>query len=358
MKKIITLLLLTFILASAKANGQDRKYQLYGIGFYNLENLFDTCHDAGHNDYEYLPDGRNKWTGLKYSNKLRNMARVLADMGTDRLPIGCAAIGVSEVENARCLTDLCNQEPLKARNMQFVHIEGPDQRGVDCALLYNPMLFQVRDAKLVPYIYVKPEDSLRATRGFLTVSGTMAGEHVTIVVNHLPSRGATSFYREEGGRQLRELKEQIMQEDPNVKLIIMGDMNDDPQDKSMAEDLGARRKLKKTEEGGLWNPWWDVLKSGTGTLQYDGGWNLFDQIILSQTLLDQDNMKDNKDVELSKIDCTSLKYFRHQIFRRDYLFQREGKYKGNMLRTHAGGAWLNGYSDHLPTIVYLVKESK
>ena len=323
---------------------------MYGVGFYNLENLFDTCHDEGKNDYEYLPDGTNKWTGLKYSHKLKNMARVLSEMGTDKLPgVGCAAIGVSEVENAKCLTDLCNQEPLKAKNFQFVHIEGPDKRGVDCGLLYNPKLFTVRNVKLVPYIYIKPEDAERATRGFLVVSGTMAGEHVTIIVNHLPSRGAVSFYREEGGRQLRIVKDSLVAEDPDVKLLIMGDMNDDPQDKSMAVQLGAKRKMKDVEApGGLWNPWWDVLASGTGTLQYQGAWNLFDQIIPSYSLLDIKGTKN----------YSSLKLWNYQIFTRDYLFQKEGKYKGNTLRTHAGGVWLDGYSDHLPTVVYLIKEQK
>jgi len=313
---------------------------------------------VGHNDYEYLPDGTNRWTGLKYTHKLRNMAQVLSEMGTDKIPIGCAAIGVSEVENAKCLTDLCEQEPLKARNMQFVHIEGPDQRGVDCALIYNPRLFKVNDAKLYPYVYVKPEDSLRATRGFLTVKGTLAGEDVAIIVNHLPSRFAVSYYREEGGRQIRIIKEELLRENPNVKLFIMGDMNDDPQDKSMSEALGAVRKIKDVEEGGLWNPWWDVLASGTGTLQYDGGWNLFDQIILSRSLLDTRHMKSGKPVDLKKIDTSTLKYYSHQIFRRDYLFQREGRYKGNTKRTHAGGVWLDGYSDHLPTVVYVVKEAQ
>ena len=88
----------------------------YAIGFYNLENLFDTCHDEGKNDYEFLAEGTFKWTGEKYVNKLHNMARVLSEMGTDKLQEGCAAIGVAEVENARCLTDLCNEAPLKARN--------------------------------------------------------------------------------------------------------------------------------------------------------------------------------------------------------------------------------------------------
>ena len=362
MKRLLFFVLLALTLATCTVNSQKR-YNVYGVGFYNLENLFDTCHDDGKNDYEYLPDGTNKWTGLKYSHKLRNMARVLAEMGTDKLPgIGCAAIGVSEVENAKCLTDLCNQEPLKARNFQFVHIEGPDQRGVDCALLYNPKLFTVRNVKLVPYIYIKPEDADRATRGFLVVSGTMSDEHVTIIVNHLPSRGAVSFYREEGGRQLRLVKDSLLRDDPRVKLLIMGDMNDDPQDRSMAVSLGACRKMKDIENdpSGLWNPWWDVLASGTGTLQYQGAWNLFDQIILSQSLLDVKPMKKSAklDFKASDIDCSTLKYYRHQVFTRDYLFQKEGKYKGNTLRTHAGGSWLDGYSDHLPTVVYLIKEQK
>ena len=349
MEKSRLLLLTCLILLGMNCAMAQKKYSVYGIGFYNLENLFDTCHDAGHNDYEYLPEGTNKWTGLKYSHKLRNMARVLSEMGTDKLPkVGCAAIGVAEVENAKCLTDLCNEEPLKAKNFQFVHIEGPDQRGVDCALLYNPSLFTVRDVKLVPYIYSLPQDSLRATRGFLVVSGTMADEHVTIIVNHLPSRGATSFYREEGGSQLKVVKDSLIAEDPDVKLLIMGDMNDDPQDKSMAKCLGAKRKVSEVGDGDLYNPWWDVLASGTGTLMYNGAWNLFDQIILSPSLLDRDKTKD----------YSTLKLFSHQIFRRDYLFQKEGKYKGNTLRTHAGGVWLDGYSDHLPTVVYLIKEQK
>ncbi len=352
MKKYIALLALALLVGVSASFSQDKKekkFALYGVGFYNLENLFDTCHDVGHNDYEYLPDGTNRWTGLKYSHKLKNMARVLSEMGTDKLPgIGCAAIGVSEVENAKCLEDLCNQEPLKARNFKFVHVEGPDQRGVDCGLLYNPRFFEVRDVKLVPYVYVLPEDSLRATRGFLTVSGTLAGEHVAIIVNHLPSRFAGPFYREEGGRQIRIVKDSLLKEDPDVKIIIMGDMNDDPQDKSMSEALGAKRDMKDVKKDGLWNPWWKVLDEGTGTLMYDGRWNLFDQIILSHSLLD---IKGKRDYQ-------TLKHYSHQIFRRDYLFQTEGKYKGNPLRTHAGGVWLDGYSDHLPTVVYLIKEVK
>ena len=115
----------------------------------------------------------------------------------------------------------------------------------------------------------------------------------------------------------------------------------------MAESLGAKREIKEVGDSDMYNPWWNVLaKEGRGTLMYNGAWNLFDQIILSPSLLCRDGKKD----------YSTLKYLKHQIFRRDYMIQQDGKYKGSPLRTHAGGVWLDGFSDHLPTIVYLVKE--
>ena len=345
------LLLLAMMFATVAASAQDKKFSVYGVGFYNQENLFDTCHDEGKNDYEFLPTGTYKWNGLKYTNKLRNMARVLSEMGTDVLPgVGCAVIGVSEVENAKCLTDLCNQPPLKERNMQFVHVEGPDQRGVDCALLYNPALFTVRDVKLVPYVYELQEDieKERATRGFLTVSGTLAGDHVTIVVCHWPSRFSGSYYRELGGKQVRVVKDSLLRDDPNGKVFVMGDMNDDPFSKSMYEALGAKEDIDKIKADEMFNPFYNILKQGTGTLMYDGSWNLFDQIVMTPNAINQKKKKD----------YSSLKYWKSQVFRRDYLFQDEGKYKGSPKRTTAGGVWLDGFSDHLPVVVYLVKEQK
>lgn len=349
MKKNV--LMLGFLLTIGTLIASAQNYLVYGVGFYNLENLFDTTHDEGKNDYEYLPDGGNKWTEMKYTHKLRNMSNVLAEMGTDMLPtIGCAMIGVAEVENSHCLQDLCDQPKLKERNFKFCHVEGPDRRGIDCALLYNPSLFKVRDVKLVPYVPELQEDKDRnyATRGFLTVSGTLANEHVTVVVCHWPSRGSTSFYRESAGRQVKALKDSLQQDDPNVKIIIMGDMNDDPRDRSMSHYLGAKRDIKEVKKGGLFNPWWKLHDSGTGTLTYNNAWNLFDQIVVSYNLLHQEGKKD----------YGTLKYRKNQIFRRDYLFQKEGKYKGSTKRTHAGGVWLDGYSDHLPTVIYLMKEKK
>lgn len=106
------------------ARGQEKKFNCYAVAFYNQENLFDTIHDKGKNDYEFLPEGSYKWNGMKYRAKLANMAKVLAELGTDLLPgVGASVIGVSEVENERVMTDLVNQEPLRARDMRFVHID-------------------------------------------------------------------------------------------------------------------------------------------------------------------------------------------------------------------------------------------
>lgn len=351
MKRLITAMVLLLLLGVGATRAKQKTFSVYAAGFYNLENLFDTCHDEGKNDYEFLPTGSYKWNGMKYSHKLRNLARALADMGTDVLPqsIGCAFIGVAEVENAKALDALVSQEPLAARGYRYCHIEGPDKRGIDCALLYNPKLFSVRNVKLVPYVQSLEKDSGYYTRGFLTVSGTLANEHLTVIVCHLPSRFSTSFYREQGGRQIRAVKDSLLKDDPEVKVIVMGDMNDDPMDASMSVALGGKREIKDVTDNDMYNPWWNTLaKDGTGTLAYNGSWNLFDQILLSPALLCRDGKKDYK----------TLKYFKHQVFRRDYLFQQEGKYKGNPKRTHAGGVWLDGYSDHLPTVAYLVKEQQ
>lgn len=344
MKKLLFIwCLFACVILSANAQGE-KKYELYSVAFYNLENLFDTVHDSGKNDFEYLPTGTQKWGSMKYTNKLKNMSEVLAELATDKLPMGPVVIGVSEIENRIVLEDLLKQPALAGRGYEIVHYEGPDRRGVDCAFFYNPKLLKYEDSKLVPYIY-ENNDTTYKTRGFLVLGGYLSGEHVYFIVNHWPSRSATSPARERGGVQVRAVKDSLLTVDPNAKILIMGDMNDDPFDKSMSVSLGAKRKAEDCEAHDLFNPWWDtLLEKGVGSLQYRGKWNLFDQIVFTGNLLGKDR--------------SSLKYYKNEVFMRDYLFQQEGKYKGYPKRTHASGVWLNGYSDHLPTLVYLIKEAK
>lgn len=332
---------LACFISSVQARGEQNEY--YCIGFYNLENLFDTIHDAGKNDYEYLPAGVNKWNSSKYKNKLQNMAAVLNEMGCDVSPAGMAVVGVCEVENIRVLNDLVRHKKLAHRGWQVLHMESSDKRGVDCALLYNPKFFTPVESRLVPY--VTENNTEYATRGFLVVSGNMAGERLHIIVNHWPSRNVKSPMRERAGTIVRHIKDSLLADNPCSKVIIMGDMNDNPHDKSIKMNLGAKREQSEVKTSAdLYNPWWNIFcNKETGTLAYRGKWNLYDQIILSGAFLGKK--------------CDGLKYARSEIFVRDYMLNEKGKNKGFPKRTHANRVWLNGYSDHLPVIVTLRKKT-
>ena len=371
MKQFI-LALFVLIFAGQLSSAAQKKV-LYGVAFYNVENLFDTTHDPGKNDHEFLPTGSYQWTEQKYQSKLRNMAQVISElcteMGTTKCPAGAAVVGLSEVENEHVLRDLLQQPSLVNRGYKAIHFEGPDRRGIDVALLYNPKAFQVESAMLVPFVYrdslqpnvdlgfyqgadgkIQPYsnkngeligDTTYITRGFLTVGGRLGGEKFYFIVNHWPSRGAQSPVRERAGYQVRKLKEALLAQDPGARIVIMGDLNDDPNNASVDAP-----ESDITSPDDLYNPWWDMLyHKGIGTLHYRGKWNLFDQIIFSAGLLDK-----------SQPECLHL--LTHAVFSRDYLLQQEGKYKGTPKRTTAGGVWINGYSDHLPTQIFLVKDVK
>lgn len=335
MKRILMLSMVTccYLLLAAQTLPSTR----YGVAFYNLENLFDTLHDAGKNDLEYLPDSPRQWTARRYEAKLQNLARVLGEIGSEALPQGPAVIGVAEVENARVLTDLVAQPAL--RKYRFIHYEGPDKRGIDCALLYNRRLFKPRRTQLVlsqPY----EGDTVHLTRGFLIVRGKLGGDKVCFIVNHWPSRGAQSPVRVHAARQVRHLTDSLARRHKELKIVVMGDLNDDPMDESLVT-LGGRKHPAEMASGDFYNPWWEMLQDrGIGTLLYRGKWNLFDQILLNEPLL-----------EARK----GLRYDTCEVFRRPWLFEQEGRYKGSPHRTYSGNKWLNGYSDHLPTIIYLKK---
>ncbi len=351
MRKIIlsfAALLAAVALTSGRpdSNGAQEKRTVYaGVAFYNQENLFDTIHDEGKNDYEYLPDGSYHWTSMKYTHKLRNMSRVLSELCTDRVKGGAAFIGLSEVENARVLKDLVAQPALKEKGIRYIHFEGDDKRGVDVAALYNPKIFKPKKQKLISVTKEYQEFSGgHITRGVLLVEGSLLGEDFAFLVNHWPSRGAGSESREWMGRKVRSIVDSLQNVSPNLKIVVMGDLNDDPDNKSVTVALGAKNSLKKLKSSNdLYNPWYDMLrKKGQGTLYWDGTWNLFDQIIISRNLVGDDR--------------SSFKFFKNEVFMPEYIINKEGKQKGGPLRTTLSGVWLDGYSDHFPTQIYIVKE--
>lgn len=345
MRKILMISML-LLLFCGNIFAQGKRYQTFGVAFYNLENLFDTLNNNGKYDLEFSPEGKNRWDGKKYKSKLNNMSYAISQMTTKLTPQGPALIGVSEIENKSVLEDLVRQDALKERMLQIIHHDSPDRRGVDVALLYNPRFFKPINVtnhtlKIEGLPYFK-------TRDQMCVVGLLGGERVGVIVNHWPSRrGGTeqsSYLREAAAQLCREIADSLRNIDPNMGIIVMGDLNDDPQDKSCSMVLGAQKKQEDVEEGYFFNPFWTMLDKGIGSYCYKGNWDLFDQIIVSHSLLEQGGSK--------------LKYLKCEVFNKEFLKQQDGAYRGYPHRTFSGGVFLNGYSDHFPTQIFLIKEVK
>lgn len=328
------------------------KVQVYPVGFYNLENLYypDTTVSVDHHfDKEFTPKGANSWTMEKYGKKLANMSFVLGEIAKDFG--GLAAVGVSEVGSRKVLEDLVAADPLKSRNLKIVHYESPDWRGIDVGLLYDPSRFHYISSRTYPFPYKEGyeqhvTDSAFRTRDVLLVTGNIANERTTILVNHWPSRRGDKsvLSRELAASVCRHIYDSIMTVNPTEHVIIMGDLNDDPVDPSCAAVLDAKKTISEVKPNGLFNTMWEKYARGIGSLCYQGKWNLFDQIIISENLLGND--------------LSTLKFRKAEIFNHDFLIQKTGKYKGYPFRTFSGGHFQNGYSDHFPTLIYLTKEIK
>ncbi|MDE6669671.1 MAG: endonuclease/exonuclease/phosphatase family protein [Muribaculaceae bacterium] len=320
-----------------------KQYMNFGVAFYNLENLFDTINNNGKYDLEFSPQGSHRWDGAKYRSKIKNMSYAISQMKTRTTPMGPAVIGVSEIENESVLLDLVASENLRDMGLKVIHHDSPDLRGVDVGLLYNPRLF--KPINVTNHTLVVPELPNFRTRDQMCVVGLLGGCRVGIIVNHWPSRRGgseeSSWLREAAASLSAHIADSLMNIDPKMGIIIMGDLNDDPSNRSCAETLGARRKAADVEPGGFFNPFWEKLDNGIGSYIYRGAWDLFDQIIINYNLL---------------TGASGLEYVNAEVLNKEFLKQQDGQYKGYPLRTFSGGVWTNGYSDHFPTEIFLKKE--
>lgn len=336
MKKILAIALL-MMGVSCITTAQKQEQQVLGvIGFYNVENLFDTEDDPEKRDEDFLPDGRNKWTSERYDKKLFNLAKVLSSIGG-----GPDILGLCEVENRKVVEDLAKRPELKKKAYQVVHFDAPDRRGIDCALLYNPRVFVPFHTQAVPF--KDPENPEFLTRDVLYVKGLFQKrDTLHILVNHWPSRrGGKEDKRIMAGALARSVVDSIQKVNKDAKIILMGDFNDDPTNKSIKNELRASNKLKKMEEGDLYHTGLKFFKQGYGSLKYQGVFNLFDQLIISQSLLKQ-NTKDVFYMDNS-----------FQVFSPEWMHVKEGKYAGYPFRTYAGGVYQAGYSDHFPVFMFI-----
>ncbi len=347
--KLLKCLLVIFLLSSlSPIKAQAKKnYKIHTVAFYNLENLFDTINDTAKFD-ELSPIMELKTNRSKvYKEKIHNMAKVIADIGFAETHNTPALIGVAEVENREVLETLINDSILSKKDYGIIQYPSPDIRGIDVALLYQKNLFTpISSSSHELKIY---EDNRKRiyTRDQLLVSGNLDGDLIHIIVNHWPSRrgGINSIPKRIAAAKLtKHLVDSLQIIDPYAKILIMGDLNDDPTSPSVKDVLKTKRKKNKVKFKGLYNPYENFYRNGLGTTAYRDSWSLFDQIIMTKPWLDKD--------------YSTYKFFKTGIFNASYLTQKSGQYKGYPYRSWGYEGFTGGYSDHFPVYVYVIKEIK
>ena len=343
--RLTLLLLIVYI----NLTGQEEKnYRIHTIAFYNLENLFDTINDPTKFD-EASPMMEIKVNRSKiYKKKVHNMARVISDIGNDITNNSPALIGVCEIENISVLEDVVNDPLLLSKDYAIVHFDGPDNRSIDVGLLYQKSLFQVISKSTHTLkIYDSDTHKRQNTRDQLLVTGKLEEETIHIIVNHWPSRRggeAKSRPKRVAAAKLnKHLMDSLQSLNPYAKIITMGDLNDNPTNASVKAILKAKRKKEKVDFKGIYNPFIAMFKKrGLGTTAYRDAWSLFDQIMMTQPFLNKD--------------YSNWTYYKAGIFNQNYLVTKKGRFKGYPLRSFADGGFTNGFSDHFPVYMYLIKE--
>lgn len=364
-KSFIIFLVLFYSLFEATA--QEKKYAVRTVAFYNFENLFDTINNPNF-DEEWTPKGLQRWTSEKYKQKLENLSKVLMQIGTnDQQMDAPTLIGGSEIENRGVLEDLVKHSNIIKYDYGIVHFDSPDKRGIDVALLYQKKYFKPTSFVNIPLIIFRDNSNEKEketeddnsdkdkievannnrvyTRDILLVTGFLEGEEVNVLVNHWPSRSGgekkSSPFREAAGRLAKKTMDSIYKVNPKAKIILMGDLNDGTYNKSVKVGIGAKLKKSEVQEFGVYNPFEQMYKEGHATLFYRDSGDIFDQIMVSETLIKEDR--------------STYQYWKAGIYNKPFMIEKFGRYAGYPLRHSENEI---GYSDHFPVYVYLVKEIK
>jgi endonuclease/exonuclease/phosphatase family metal-dependent hydrolase len=339
-------LLLSAFLVLLTFTGTAQKNKLASIAFYNTENLYDTIDQPNVDDTEFTPGAPSKWNTTRYQLKIKHISEVLSKIGVDQVGEMPLAIGLAEVENRGVVEDLVKAPALKSANYGIVHFDSPDKRGIDVALIYRQDLFKVTATYKAPLKIDSLPDFL--TRDQLVVAGIFDKKPLYFIVNHWPSRMGgeerSAPLRNAAARLCRSLADSLLKINPKAKIIIMGDLNDDPTNESISKYMRAKSSEGDTHRGDLFDPMIKLFADGNGTLEYRGKWNLFDQFIISSGLVNAHK----KEYHFSNA----------MIYKEPYLLEQEGKYKGTPWRTYAGTKYLGGYSDHLPAYILIEKKSR
>ena len=316
----------------------------YTLMFYNLENLYDTFDDPTTDDDDFTPMGDKRWTRDKYLKKLSNLSEIFSAVSSAHNGFPVVA-GVSEVENLKVLQDLAAQKRMAGAHYKCIHFESNDARGVEVGMLYRPDKFTLMGCEPIKLELRSGREYIG--RDILSAWGEIDGEMFAFYVCHFPSR------RGDKGQDLRARAAEIVynhalqmqQKYPGIKCIVMGDMNDNPADASLSQYLHGRRNVADVKKGDFFNPFWEMLDNGIGSLYYRGNPNIFDCILVSDALVNGKGLKIKKQ---------SNKYY-GTVYSKPYMTQQSGQYKGLPHRTFSNGKFINGYSDHYPTFILLSK---
>jgi len=350
MQKTSYFFLTVCLLISFSLNAQkERKFKVHTIAFYNLENLFDTINDTTKFD-EASPIMEMKFDRESvYKKKVMNMARVISEIGADVSNNTPAIIGIAEVENKEVIDDLANDPALLHKDYGIVHYNSPDARGIDVALMYQKSIFTPTNTSKHELIIYDDYTRKRVyTRDQLLVSGFLDGEKIHVIVSHWPSRSggeARSRPKRVAAAKLnKRIIDSLQAIDPYAKIFSMGDLNDDPTNASLKDVLQAKRNKKDVKLKGIYNPMESFFRKGLGSNAYRDAWSLFDQILITKPLLEDD--------------YSSFRFYKAGIFNAYYLTNKKGRYKGYPFRSFADGGFTNGFSDHFPVYVHIIKEIK
>lgn len=333
---LIVSVLIGVIVNSFAGAGYNKKRNLTVV-FYNVENLFDTENNSGSNDGEFTPKGEKMWTEDRYNKKMEDISKVLSSVNKNELP---EIIGLCEIENRKVLDDLVKTNLLEGGKYEIVHFDSPDFRGIDCALIYRPDEFTV--IKSSPVNVSFDDDPEYTTRDILYVKGeTNNQEEFHIFVNHWPSRigglEQTEPKRIAVARLLKSKIDSVQNANPQANILVIGDLNDEPSNKSLNEVLEA--KSPDVENAELVNLMYPDHNNKKGSYNYRGNWNMLDNIIVSSGLLD------NKGFQI--------------VEKQGFVFSEkwmeyEDKNAGiTPNRTYGGPNYYGGVSDHFPVFIQL-----
>ncbi len=330
--------ILTFIIGlifTLKVSAQVDQKLLFAQ--YNVENLFDYVNDPNKMDEEFLPSSKLEWNKDKYQAKLLNISKVLASMNDGKGP---DFVTFCEVENAKVLKDLFKTPLLKSSKYDVVHFEGPDVRSIDVALGYKKGVF--KPYKSVPYTVSLSYEQSFKTRYVLLVSGIVNGKDTLhVLANHWPSRRGgqeeSNEKRMAAALVAKHITDSLFARNPFASIVVAGDFNDEPEDKSLLEGLKASTK-ESFSPNYLYNLFYNQSMKGVGSHCYKNEWSMLDQIIVSGAMLSP----------LSRIyvDLTSA-----AVYSQPWMLESDPKFSGQPFRTYVGQRYLGGYSDHLPVVV-------